>query len=88
MWLECDKGRGHHAIRIKRILISMIIWAIWKSRNKNSINNQDVTPDVRDKGDTKEPHRRSNEEELERDGFHGKPEEIDPPTRTPKPMRG
>ena len=25
-----------------RILISMTIWAIWKSRNKNSINNQDV----------------------------------------------
>jgi len=26
-----------------RILISMTIWAIWKSRNKNSINDQDVT---------------------------------------------
>src|SRR5258708_23463706 len=25
-----------------RILISMTIWAIWKSRNKNSINDQDV----------------------------------------------
>ena len=24
------------------ILISMTIWAIWKSRNKNSINNQDI----------------------------------------------
>src|SRR5258708_21774786 len=24
------------------ILISMTIWAIWKSRNKNSINDQDV----------------------------------------------
>jgi hypothetical protein len=27
-----------------RILISMTIWAIWKSRNKNSINDQDVAP--------------------------------------------
>ena len=27
-----------------RILISMTIWAIWKSRNKNTINNQDVAP--------------------------------------------
>jgi len=27
-----------------RILISMTIWAIWKSRNKNTINNQDVGP--------------------------------------------
>jgi len=27
-----------------RILISMTIWAIWKSRNKNTINNQDVVP--------------------------------------------
>jgi hypothetical protein len=25
-----------------RILMSMIIWAIWKLRNKNSINDQDV----------------------------------------------
>jgi len=27
-----------------RILISMTLWAIWKSRNKNTINNQDVVP--------------------------------------------
>ena len=26
------------------ILNSMIIWAIWKSRNKNTINDQDVAP--------------------------------------------
>ena len=26
------------------ILISMTVWAIWKSRNKNTINNQDVAP--------------------------------------------
>ena len=25
------------------ILISMTVWAIWKSRNKNSINNQDIS---------------------------------------------
>jgi len=27
-----------------RILISMTIWSIWKSRNENTINNRDVTP--------------------------------------------
>ena len=27
-----------------RILVSMTIWAIWKSRNKNTIQNQVVTP--------------------------------------------
>jgi len=27
-----------------RILISMTLWAIWKSRNKNTINNQGVVP--------------------------------------------
>jgi len=27
-----------------RILISMTLWAIWKSRNKNTINSQDVVP--------------------------------------------
>ena len=27
-----------------RILISVTIWSIWKSRNENSINNRDVTP--------------------------------------------
>jgi hypothetical protein len=27
-----------------RILISMTVWAIWKSRNKYSINDQDVAP--------------------------------------------
>ena len=27
-----------------RILISMTVWVIWKSRNKNTINNQDVAP--------------------------------------------
>ena len=27
-----------------RILISLPVWAIWKSRNKSSINNQDVSP--------------------------------------------
>ena len=26
------------------ILISMTVWAIWKSRNKITINNQDVAP--------------------------------------------
>ena len=26
------------------ILISMIVWAIWKSRNKYSINDQDIAP--------------------------------------------
>ena len=32
-----------------RILISMTVWAIWKSRNKNSINDQDVaTTEARD----------------------------------------
>jgi len=27
-----------------RILIYMTTWAIWKSRNKNAISNQDVSP--------------------------------------------
>ena len=27
-----------------RILISMTVWSIWKTRNGNSINNRDVTP--------------------------------------------
>jgi len=27
-----------------RILVSMTIWAIWKSRNKNTIQDQVVTP--------------------------------------------
>ena len=27
-----------------QIPISMTLWAIWKPRNKNSINNQDVVP--------------------------------------------
>ena len=27
-----------------RILITMTIWAIWKTRNKCAINNQDITP--------------------------------------------
>src|SRR5258708_11180822 len=31
-----------------RTLISMTIWAIWKSRNKNSINDQDVGPNEAD----------------------------------------
>ena len=37
---EDDYGKDSERLRI---LISMTIWAIWKSRNKNSINNQDVS---------------------------------------------
>jgi len=34
-----DRNRDSEGVRI---LISMTIWAIWKSRNENTINDQDV----------------------------------------------
>ena len=39
--MEMTKNSDHERLRI---LISMTICAIWKSRIKKSINNQDVTP--------------------------------------------
>lgn len=36
---EDDYNRASERIRI---LITMTIWAIWKSRNKNSVNDQEV----------------------------------------------
>jgi hypothetical protein len=39
--LEGDKNKDSERLRI---LISMTIWAIWKSKIKKSINNQDVAP--------------------------------------------
>ncbi len=41
--LSSEYGHSKDSERL-RILISMTIWAIWKSRNKNAINNQDVAP--------------------------------------------
>ena len=38
---EDDENKDSERLRI---LISMTIWAIWKSRNKKSINDQDVAP--------------------------------------------
>jgi hypothetical protein len=37
---EYDQNKDSERLRI---LISMTIWAIWKTRNKNSINNQEVS---------------------------------------------
>ena len=48
----------------------MTIWAIWKSRNKNSINNQDVASN-----ETREVQKdpfRCSVEKLERNAFHGR----------------
>jgi hypothetical protein len=56
-----------------RTLISMTIWAIWKSRSKNSINNQNVA--------TCEA-----KEELERDAFHRRWWEDKPTTRFEGPL--
>ena len=41
--LSFEKDISKDSIRI-RTLISMTIWAIWKSKLKSSINNQDVSP--------------------------------------------
>jgi hypothetical protein len=37
---EHDQNKDSERLRI---LISMTVWAIWKTRNKNSINNQEVS---------------------------------------------
>jgi hypothetical protein len=37
---EYDQNKDSERLRI---LISMTIWAIWKTRNKNSTNNQEVS---------------------------------------------
>ena len=51
---EDDYNRDSERIRN---LITMIIWAIWKSRNKNSNNDQEVARTNRlDERDTERPH--------------------------------
>ena len=40
--LSFDEDLSKDSERL-RILVSMMVWTIWKSRNQNSINNQDVS---------------------------------------------
>ena len=53
-----------------RILISMTIWAIWKSRNKKAINDQDICGTKWGKQHAKRTHPRFEEKVLECNAFH------------------
>jgi len=62
-----------------RILISMTVWSIWKSRNEKSINNRDVTPNETT-GTLRELKK------LELDSIHGRRNEAKKTTRYQSPM--